>query len=315
MAVYRHIDQLNIEQSIVTIGSFDGVHSGHRALLRRLVELSEQYDRRSVVVTFWPHPRQVLDAAEDVPMLLNTFDEKVALLTQTGVDDILVIPFDHALSQMPAIDFVRDVIVGKLHAHYLVVGQDHHFGKERGGDAYNLSTFTADSDMQIEVVDLKRLEQKISSSLIRKALLNGDVASANHMLGYEYMMSGKVIHGNHLGRTLGFPTANIEIPPYKLIPQEGVYRVKVAMGGIRSDASFPEFSRFGMMYIGKRPVLRRPDETQHIEVNVFDFDEQIYGQQVTFALTHRIRNDIKFDNMEQLAMQLARDKQEILNIP
>ncbi len=310
MAIYRNTDHPNIERSIVTVGSFDGVHCGHRMLLQRVIDMAREYGGRSVAVTFWPHPRQVLDLPGDAPLLLNSLEEKIALLTQTGVDDIVIFPFDRTLSQMSASDFIRDVVIGKLNAHRLVVGRDHRFGKNRSGDAEHLPEFISDGNLKTEVVDLKMLDQKISSSLIRKLLVNGDLQSANDTLGYEYVISGKVIPGNRLGRTIGFPTANIETPSYKLVPKEGVYRVKVNV----ENARFGTFDRLGMMYIGKRPVLKEQNATRHVEVNIFDFDEQIYGREVTFALTHRIRNDIDFENMSRLAEQLNRDKETILKI-
>jgi len=273
-----------------------------------------------VVLTFWPHPRQALEPPGETRQLLDTFDEKIALLEQTGVDDIIVYPFDKFLSQMPASDFIRDIIIGKLDARYMVVGQDHHFGKDRYGNVQHLPEYTAKSDVQVEVVDLKMLNRKISSSAIRKALLCGDLALANEMLGYEYMISGKVITGNRLGRTIGFPTANIETPAYKLLPKEGVYRVKVQIQNSilnliqdkNQNSKIGGFDHIGMMYIGKRPVLKQDDAKIHVEVHIFDFDRDIYGQEIKVALTHRIRDDIRFDNLEQLTEQLHRDKQNII---
>jgi len=297
----------HFEKTVVTVGSFDGVHCGHRILLRRVADVAAAHHLRSVALTFWPHPQQTLDPAGEPPLLLHTLDERISLLKQADVDDIVVFPFDKALSQMPASDFIRKIIIGKLNAQYLVVGQDHHFGKGGCGNVQHLLDFVTHSDIQVEVVDLKILDQKISSSSIRKALLCGNLALANEMLGYEYKISGKVIAGNRLGRTIGFPTANIEIPVCKLLPKEGVYRVRVKTVN-------EEFNRLGMMYIGKRPVLKQDDTAVHVEVNIFDFDRQIYGQEIALALTHRIRDDIRFENVEQLSEQLHRDKQNIIQI-
>ena len=291
---------------MVTIGSFDGVHCGHQMLLRRLADVSRQRHYRSVALTFWPHPRQILHPDSE-RLLLNTLDEKVALLEQTGIDDIVIFPFDRTLSQTSAFDFIRDVVIGKLDARYLVVGQDHHFGKDRGGNVQHLPELIVHHDLQVEVVDLKMLDRKISSSAIREALLCGDLPLANEMLGYEYLISGKVIAGNRLGRTIGFPTANIETPGFKVLPKEGVYRVQVQIEDARN------FKYLGMMYIGKRPVLKQKDDTINIEVNIFDFDRQIYGQEMTLALTHRIRDEVRFDSVEQLTEQLHRDKQDTYN--
>jgi adenosylhomocysteinase len=307
LAVYRNIGDLNFERTVVAVGSFDGVHCGHQMLLRHVGDLAARHHLRSVALTFWPHPRQVLDSGGDAPLLLNTLNEKIALLEQTGIDDVAVYPFDETLAQVQAPDFIRDIVAGKLNARYLVVGRDHHFGKDRGGNIQRLPEFVACSDLQVEVVDLKMLDRKISSSAIRKALSCGDLPLANEMLGYEYLISGKVVAGNHLGHTIGYPTANIETPGYKLLPNDGVYRVKVKTGT-------HVFDRLGMMYIGKRPVLKQKDAAIHVEVNIFDFAQEIYGQEITLAVTHHIRDDMKFGDMGQLSEQLYRDKQNILNI-
>ena len=316
MAVYRDIRDVKSEQTVVTVGSFDGVHCGHRLLLQRVVGLAEQHRIRSVALTFFPHPRQILDPDSATPLLLHTPDEKIALLEQTGVDDIVILPFDRALSQMSACDFIRELIIGKMNARYLVMGQDHHFGKNRGGDVQHLQELVAQSDLQVEIVDLKMLDRKISSSAIREALLCGDLNLANEMLGYEYIISGKVIHGNQLGRTIGFPTANIETPDFKVLPKKGVYRVKVntEINHQKSNVKYREYEHLGMMYIGNRPVLKQKDAKLSAEVHIFNFDQQIYGQEITVALTHRIRDDIRFENFTQLTEQLHCDKQKILNV-
>ena len=314
MAVYRDIRGLRFENTVVTTGSFDGVHGGHQMLLRRVVDLASQRQLRSVALTFWPHPRQVLEPDDEAPFLLNTLNEKIALLEQTGVDDIVIFPFDKALSQMSASDFIRDIVIGKLDARYLVVGQDHHFGKDRSGDVQHLPELTVHHDLKIEVVDLKTLDRKVSSSAIREALSCGNLSLANEMLGYEYRISGRVIAGNRLGRTIGFPTANIEAPVFKVIPKDGVYRVKVQIKNGQNPKQKDLSGLRGMMYIGKRSALKQEDTVAQIEVHIFDFDEQIYGQEISLALTHRIRDDIKFENVGQLAEQLHRDKQNIVAI-
>ena len=316
MAVYRDIRDINFERTAVTVGSFDGVHCGHQVLLRRVADLACQRHLRSVALTFCPHPRQALHPDGEAPLLLNTLHEKIVLLEQTGIDDIVIFPFDKALAQISASDFIRDIVIGKLDARCLVMGQDHHFGKDRSGDVPHLPELIAHHDLQVEIVDLKTLDRKVSSSAIREALLCGDLLLANKMLGYEYLISGKVIAGNRLGRTIGFPTANIETPDYKILPKEGVYRVKVRIENDPNPtgAVLNEVQHLGMMYIGKRPVLKQADDTVHVEIHIFDFDSRIYGQNVTVALTHRIRDDVKFENMEQLTKQLHRDKQDIVAI-
>ena len=307
MRVYRDVNDLNFDRTVVAVGNFDGVHCGHRMLLRRVMDVAALHRLRSAALTFWPHPRQTLDPADDAPLLLHTLDERITLLQQTGIDDLVIFPFDKDLSQMTASDFIRDIVIEKLNVQYLVVGQDHHFGKGRSGNVHFFTEFAAQNKLQVEVVDLKMLDRKISSSAIRKSLADGNLSLANEMLGYEYIISGKVIGGNRLGRTIGFPTANIETPAYKLLPKEGVYRAKV-----KTENS--DFDRLGMAYIGKRTVLQQKDESVHVEANIFDFQRQIYGQEIAIALTHRIRDDIRFNNVQQLAEQLHRDKQAIMAI-
>ena len=308
LKIYRDISHLDFERTVVTVGSFDGVHCGHRMLLQRVVDLAAQHRLRSVVVTFWPHPRQTLNLADDTLQLLNTLDERISLLEQTGIDDVVIFPFDKDLSQMSASAFIRDIIIAKLRTQYMVVGQDHHFGKGRGGNVQLLPEIVSQNDLQVEVVDLKMIDQKISSSDIRKTLLCGDLLLANKLLGYDYIISGKVIGGNRLGRTIGFPTANIETPRYKLLPKNGVYRVKVKT----EDEN--QKSKIGMLYIGKRTMLKQEDTDVQVEVYIFDFDQQIYGQKITMSLTHRIRDDIRFGNVEQLATQLQQDQEMIMTI-
>ena len=298
---------MNFEPTAVTVGNFDGVHRGHRTLLQRVADIAAQHRLRPVIVTFWPHPRQKLDDASRAPLLLNTLDERLALLKQTGIDDVLLFPFDDSLSQMTASDFLRDLIVGKLNVQRIVVGQDHHFGRGRGGNVQSLSEMVKQNNINVDVVDLKALDRKISSSAIRSALLCGDLELANEMLGYQYVISGRVVAGNQIGRTIGFPTANIETPAGKLLPKTGVYRAKVKIGS-------EPFDRLGMMYIGKRTALKQPDDATHVEVHIIGFDQQIYDQTIALSLTHRIRSDMQFDDVEQLAEQLRCDRRRIMEI-
>jgi len=303
LAIYRDIKDINFEKRVVTVGTFDGVHSGHRLLLKRVVNLATQNRLKSVALTFWPHPHYVLSEKTEKPKMLNTLDEKTSLLIQNGVDEVIVIPFDEKFSRMSASDFIKKIIKEKLNSSYLVVGEDHHFGNSRTGNVQHLSEFAAKNDLLVDVVDLKKMDGKISSSEIRKALQSGNLKLANEMLGYEYMISGTVKDGRRIGRTIGFPTANIETPDYKLLPKEGVYRVKVST-----------FDKIGMLYIGKRPVLKQENETVHVEVHIFDFEQEIYGEEITLLLTHYIRDNTQFENVEQLAEQLKKDKKYIVGL-
>jgi riboflavin kinase/FMN adenylyltransferase len=271
-------------------------------LLQRVVELAQTHGCRSLAVTFSPHPRMALDATVPDRWLLSTQEEKFALIAQSGIDDILVLRFDRALAQMTAQEFMDEIIDGKLHARCWVAGVNHSFGKDRQG---NSATHVPPS-MQVDVVRLKQSDAagRISSSTIRRLLSEGGLASANRMLGYHYTMSGKVVHGDHLGHTIGFPTANIEPEPHKLLPKEGVYCVRATVAGA---------AKTGMMYIGKRTIAR--DHECRAEVHLFDFEGDIYGQSLQVSFTHRIRDNIRFENAEQLARQLRQDKQACLHLP
>ena len=294
----------DLQKTVVTVGSFDGIHRGHMVLLQRVADVAAQHNLKSMALTFWPHPRRVFEPKDKAPLMLNTPEEKKMLLQQTDVDEAQILPFDKYLSQMTACEFVMKVIKKKYNAQYLIAGKDHNFGKDAGGGMKNLIGINNYHGLQIEIVDLEMLDctVKFSSSAIREALLNGDLMLANKILGYEYIISGKVTSGNRIGRSIGFPTANIETPDYKLIPKEGVYSVNVKIGS-------ETFYREGMMYIGKRPVLKQNEQKPLVEVHIFDFDQQIYGQEITAALTCRIRNEIQFENIDQLAEQLLRDKE------
>jgi riboflavin kinase/FMN adenylyltransferase len=314
LAVFYNIDDLHVDAPVVTIGSFDGVHGGHRALLQQVVDLAYQNACRSVVLTFTTHPRMLLDASTPARWLLNTPEEKVALLSQYGIDDILILPFDHTMAQMSAPDFIRNIMVGKLKTKYWVIGEDHSFGKDKSGNAENISFLAKSFQIKVIKVNLKECEGvytengqpsfagKISSSAIRQLLLDGNLETANRMLGYDYPISGTVVAGNQLGRTIDFPTANIEPASSKLLPKEGVYSANIRLDG----ETFK-----GMLYIGKQPVMKAHNEQSYIEVNIFDFDRNIYGRELQVSLSRRIRGNIAFDNMEQLKAQLQQDKKTV----
>jgi riboflavin kinase/FMN adenylyltransferase len=314
LAVFYNIDDLHVDAPVVTIGSFDGVHCGHRALLQQVVDLANQKGCRSVVLTFATHPRMLLDASTPARWLLNTLDEKVALLSQYGIDNILMLPFDRTMAQMSAPDFIRNMMMEKLKTKYWVVGEDHSFGKDKGGNAENILLLAKSYNIEVVKVNLKEYERgnaehtqssfagKISSSAIRQALLDGNLETAHRMLGYDYHISGKVIAGNQLGRTIDFPTANIKPDSCKLLPKEGVYSANIRLDGETLK---------GMLYIGKQPVMKTHSEQSYIEVHIFDFDRNIYGKELQISLSHRIRDCLVFDSMEQLKAQLQQDKKRI----
>jgi riboflavin kinase / FMN adenylyltransferase len=286
---------------VVTIGTFDGVHTGHRKIIHRLVELAQSKKGQSVLITFFPHPRFVLSDSRADLQLLNTTEEKYKLIEKLGVDHLIEIPFTKEFAGTSFEDFISDFLVDKIHVKKLVIGQNHHLGHERKGDFENLIKLGNQFGFEVEKVDMIEMNtETVSSSKIRKALMAGNIKVANAMLGYEYSISGKVIYGNKLGRTIGFPTANIETNnKNKLVPADGAYAVKVLWNN-------QEFH--GMLNSGIRPTLDMHKHTT--EVNIFDFDKDIYYDIITIFFADRIRDEMKFDNLDSLKTQLTSDRQE-----
>ena len=289
--------------SVLTIGTFDGVHVGHQEILKRVIRLAEKKGVNSLVLTFFPHPRMVLQKDSNIK-LINTIDERKDLLKKIGIDIIEIQKFTKEYSRMTAIEFIRDILVNKLNAKCVVVGYDHHFGRNRSaniddlkeyGDVYNFKV------IEIPAQDIANVS--VSSTKIRNALTEGDIITANKYLGYSFMLSGVVIKGNSLGKTINFPTANLHIEEkYKLIPKKGVYIVK----SIINDQLY-----FGMMNIGKNPTIK--GKKKSIEIHFFDFDQDIYGSSLKIELIKRIRREEKFDSIEDLKTQLEKDKSFALN--
>ncbi|MGB3587160.1 MAG: riboflavin biosynthesis protein RibF, partial [Tunicatimonas sp.] len=272
MKIHRqgHI-QIPPQRPVVTSGTFDGVHIGHQKILNRLQELAKEVDGETVVLTFWPHPRLVLKGDESSLKLLNTFEEKARLLEQVGIDHLVQIPFTEEFSQLSPDEYVQRILVDQLGAKFLVIGYDHRFGRNRQGDFEYLLQNAPRFGFQVEEIPRQDIDDiGVSSTKIRQALETGDVATAHSYLGRYYDISGTVVDGDKIGRGLGFPTANISVEEkYKLIPADGIYAVHV----------FLEEKQFGgMLYIGNRPTLAGKNKT--IEVNIFDFDQDIYGQQL-----------------------------------
>jgi riboflavin kinase/FMN adenylyltransferase len=291
--------------AVVTIGTFDGVHLGHRKILTRLCELATQQQGESVVLTFFPHPRMVLHPDDHGLKLLNTLEERIALIGQSGVDHVIVQPFTKEFSLQSSPEFVRHVLLDALGTKTLVIGYDHHFGRNREGTYKELEALAPVYGFALEEVreEIVR-EVAVSSTKIRRALEEGDVAYANELLGYDYMLTGAVAKGDGMGKHLGFPTANI-IPPeaFKLIPCEGIYAVQIIIEEVRYN---------GMLYIGTRPTFGKSDTV--IEVNIFDFEKDIYGKNVTVIFKQRIRDDARFGSKEELSRQLENDRAEAMKI-
>lgn len=282
---------------MLTLGTFDGVHIGHKKIVDRLIQSAIDEDCESVILTFFPHPRMVLQESSEI-VLLNTIDERAELLRKSGLDTLIIHPFNKEFSRLTAEDFIRDVLVSKLNIHKIIIGYDHRFGRNRTANIDDLIEFGKEYGFEVEQISAQELNDvSISSTKIRKALLDGDITLANAYLGYDYILTGKVIHGRKLGRTIGYPTANLEIAEsYKLIPKDGVYVVKSTIDG-------KEFS--GMMSIGNNPTIK--NAVRSIEVNFFDFEQDVYDKTIQISILHRLRDEQKFASVEILKNQLALD--------
>jgi riboflavin kinase/FMN adenylyltransferase len=278
------------------------VHLGHRTILRRLKELAQREQGESVLFTFHPHPRMVLFPNDNDLKLLSTQREKIEQLEQAGVDHLLIIPFSRTFSRMKALEYVRDVLVGALNVHAVVIGYDHRFGRNREGDLQVLKQLGEAYDFLVEEIPAQEIDHvKVSSTKIRAALQAGDVHLANDLLGYPYAFSGVVVKGDQRGRTIGFPTANVAlVDPMKLVPGNGVYAVEVEVRGERFK---------GMMNIGVRPTVEERTEPV-IEVHLFDVDRDLYGEPMTVTLRHRLRNEMRFNGIDALKQQLEHDRTE-----
>jgi riboflavin kinase / FMN adenylyltransferase len=302
MQVHRDISSLPLfHHAVVTIGTFDGVHLGHRQIIRQLREEANAINGETIIITFHPHPRKVVAAEKPAIHLLNTLQEKAALLEKEGIDHLVVVPFTESFSMQSATAYVNDFLIRYFHPHTLIIGYDHKFGKGREGDFHLLEKFSAEKGFKlIEIPQHLLNESAISSTRIREALLKTSVEEANQLLGYNYFLKGKVVEGNKLGRTIGYPTANLQVDPEKLVPGNGVYVVRVKL----LDAAPRHFE--GMMNIGIRPTV--DGSKRVIEVNIFHFDEDIYGYELEVEFIKHLRGEVKFDGLEKLKEQLAKDK-------
>lgn len=301
MKIYQGIEQFQkLEKAAVTTGTFDGVHIGHRTILNRLNEVARKMKGESVLLTFYPHPRMVLQNGNDIK-LLNTIDEKIQLLDEAGVDHLIVHPFTKKFSRTSSLAFVRDILVNQIGTKKLVIGYDHHFGRNREGSFEHLKEYGPVYGFEVEEIPAQEIDDvNVSSTKIRKALVEGEMKTANAYLGHPYQLTGRVVHGNKVGRKLGFPTANVQIEKeYKLIPAEGIYAVKVLI----ADTTYN-----GMLNIGRRPTVDIKDAPLSIEVNIFEFDDTIYGREIQLDLIERIRDEKKFENTDELIAEMQKDK-------
>ena len=304
MEIIHSLSNYNLTQNtVVTIGTFDGVHIGHQKIIEQVVSTAKKLGKKSVLLTFFPHPRMVLQQNTSIE-LINTIDERAELLSKTGLDYLIIHPFSIEFSRLTALDFVRKILVNQLNTSKLIIGYDHHFGKNREGNLEQLTEYSHLYNFEVEEIPAQDINDvSVSSTKIRKALSAKNIKTANKYLGYNFMLNGTVVNGKQLGGKIGFPTANINVKEaYKLIPKTGVYVVKSAI---------ENNTVFGMMNIGFRPTLEGKHQT--IEVHFFDFQNDLYNQNLTVDILYFLRDEEKFESVGKLISQLNKDKKIALN--
>lgn len=308
MRIFKGIDDLGaFKNSVVTIGTFDGVHKGHQKILSRLDNLANEMSGESILFTFYPHPRMVVFPDNHNLKLIQTIDEKIDALRDFGLDNLIIYPFTKEFSRLTAFEFVRDILVEKLKVKTLVIGYDHQFGRNREGDLEFLKESAKIFDFNVEEISAEEVQEvNVSSTKIRQSLMNGEIERTNEFLGRSFQCSGVVVEGQKIGRTMGFPTANINLNnQHKILPKDGVYAVRVEINGTNYN---------GMMNIGVNPTVVSKNTTEKkVEVHLFDFDADIYGEHVAVFLYRYIRNEKTFSNLEALKSQLKHDSKEVRN--
>jgi len=307
LKVYLNLEEFKVNsKTAVTTGTFDGVHTGHQVVINQLINAAKKIDGESVILTFFPHPRMVLYPDDHSLRLLNTIAERISFLEKSGIDHLIVHPFSKEFSRLSSTEYVRDILVNKLKVSKLVIGYDHQFGRNREGSFKHLQELAPLYDFTVEEIAAQEIQQiNISSTKVRNSLLTGEIQAANQFLGYNYFIKGTVVEGDKIGRKIGFPTANIKVNEwYKLIPTKGVYAVKIKL----AQSTFN-----GMLNIGTRPTLNGGNN-ESIEVNIFNFDEDIYNNEIKIEFYARVRDEQKFENISALQKQLEIDKQNIIQI-
>ncbi|SNR27260.1 riboflavin kinase / FMN adenylyltransferase [Maribacter sedimenticola] len=290
--------------TVITIGTFDGVHIGHRKILDKIINHAKPTELKSSVLTFFPHPRMVLQKDADIK-LLNTIDEKIMILERLGLDVLIIHPFTKDFSRLTATEFVRDILVNTLNTKRVIIGYDHRFGRNRTANITDLIAFGNALDFTVDEIPAQEIDDvSVSSTKIRKALEEGDITTANNYLGYEYMLTGTISKGKGIGRQLGFPTANLTIAEnYKLIPKNGAYTVKSTLMGK---------TVYGMMNIGYNPTVNGTSKS--IEINFFDFNADLYDKKIQVDILARLRDEHKFESVDALKLQLAKDKERSIQL-
>lgn len=309
MQVHKDIDNLPVfRNAVITIGTFDGVHAGHRQIINKLKDEAQKANGETVIVTFHPHPRKVVSSAILGVRLINTLAEKIEVLSGLGIDHLVIVPFTDMFANQPAEDYVQNFLFEKFHPDTIIIGYDHRFGKERLGDYKLMEKMAPQLGFKIKEIPKHILDEiAISSTNIRKAVLHTDVDMANKLLGYTFFFEGEVVHGNKLGRQLGYPTANLKVhDPEKIIPGDGIYAVYVKIKE-NGDTQYK-----GMMSIGFRPTV--DGKKRVIEVNVFEFDKEIYGKTMRVYVKKFLRAEAKFNSLDELVKQIDQDKVESLKV-
>lgn len=308
MKIHYDIDQLpGFKNAVITIGTFDGVHMGHRQLIQKLKEEAAKIGGETVIITFHPHPRKVVSSTILGIRLINTLDEKIGLLEELGIDHVVVVPFTEAFANQPAEDYIKEFLIDRFHPHTIIIGYDHRFGRDRLGDYRLLEKYADELGYHLKEIPKHILDNiSISSTNIREAILHGDIITAETLLGYQFFFSGTVVDGDKLGRKLGYPTANLKIKDEeKLVPGNGIYAVYAELAD--------ETTRLkGMMSIGFRPTV--DGKKRVIEVNLFDFDREIYGETLKVYVKKYLREEVKFNNLEDLVKQIDQDKVDSLDV-
>jgi len=305
LKTHRSIEDIEgLKSTVATIGTFDGVHLGHRAVINQLIAFAKERNAETLIITFEPHPRIVLNKDVTNLRFINNLKEKEKLLAKAGVDHLLILPFTSEFSKLSARDFIQTYLIDKLHIQAMIVGYDHHFGRMDNGDE-DVTILLKEYGIDVERIAVKDVGNiSVSSTKIRKAIMEGDIPYANRLLGYAYGLCGTVIHGNKLGRTIGFPTANIMLAfKLKLLPQDGVYA---------AYATFKEKRYKAMLNIGFKPTVL--GSSRSIEVHLFDFDEEIYGEFLEVQLIEKVRNEKTFSSLDKLKEQLEKDRLVVAEI-